>query len=143
MSHHFNAWRRAFIDWCCRSGFDKSGGGQTQRSNDSQRQEQQEDNGVFCAGCQAQLSGRDQAIEFAGGHRHVFINPGGVEFEIALYRNVMCLRHGPQTLEFTWFAGYAWQNVLCPTCHQHLGWRYRRADSPDFYGLISDRILEK
>ena len=103
MLHHFNSWRRAFIEWCCRPGFDKSGGGQAQHSKKSQLQEHQEDNGVFCAGCQAQLSGRDQAMEFAGGHRHVFINPGGLAFEIALYREVACLGHGPLTLEYTWF----------------------------------------
>ena len=143
MLHDFTSLSRRFINWCCRPGFDKSDGGQTRHSSKSQLQEQEEDNGVFCAGCQAQLSGRDQAIEFAGGHRHVFINPVGLEFEIALYRDVACLRHGPLTLEYTWFAGYAWQNVLCPGCHRHLGWRYRRTDSPDFYGLITDRIFDK
>jgi hypothetical protein len=142
MLHH-DLFVRVFVEWCCRTGFDKSAGGQTQLSNKSALQEQKADKGVFCAGCQAQLSGHEQAMEFAGGHRHVFVNPGGVEFEIALYREVSCLRHGPLTPEYTWFAGYAWQIVLCPTCHRHLGWRYRRADSPDFYGLITDRILVK
>ena len=138
-----NLYVQAFMTWFCRAGFDKSAGGQTRFASKSQEQAQEQDKGMFCAGCQAQLSGRDQAMELAGGHRHVFVNPGGVEFEIALYRHVACQRHGPLTLEYTWFAGYAWQIVLCPDCHRHIGWRYRRADSPDFYGLITDRIVEK
>ena len=134
---------RTFVSLFCRIAFDKSGGGQTVKSIQSQLQEQDEDKGVFCASCQALLSRHDQAIEFAGGHRHCFTNPLGVEFEIALFRDVSCTRYGSLTLEYTWFAGYTWQNILCPSCHCHLGWCYRRSHSPAFYGLITDRILEK
>lgn len=131
-----------FIDMFCRRHFDKAGSAQTARSNKTQQQ-QEEDPGVFCAACQTLLSQRQQAMEFAGGHRHCFVNPLGIEFEIALYRRVRCKPYGPATLEHTWFAGHAWQNVLCTSCDQHLGWCYHRPDSPDFYGLITDRFIEK
>lgn len=132
-----------FIDLFCRVSFDKTGAVLTEKSSKSKRQAHKDDQGVFCAACRILLSRHDQAIEFAGGHRHCFLNPFGFEFEIALYREVACQPDGPLTLEHTWFAGYAWQNVLCAGCHLQLGWRYYRADSPGFYGLITDRIVEK
>ena len=141
--YNYTAWWRRFLATCCHLRFDKTGMGQTKSEQADRQQEQADERGVFCAGCQTQLCGRDQAMEYAGGHRHVFINPAHLEFEIALYRQVVCLRSGPMTLAYTWFAGYAWQNILCANCHRHLGWRYQKVDSPDFYGLITERILER
>jgi len=143
MLFNTNTWLRGFVKSFCRVSFDKTGSGQRQTTNKSQDEKQAEEQGVFCAGCQEYLCGRDQAIEMAGGHRHAFVNPAGVEFEIAIYREIACRRQGPLTLAYTWFAGFAWQLVLCPGCRRHLGWRYHQPDSPDFYGLITDRIHEK
>jgi len=89
------------------------------------------------------VTGQDSAIDVAGAHRHRFVNPAGIEFEISLYRIADVQAYGPSTDEHTWFAGYAWRIVLCSNCQTHLGWRYRRLHSPDFYGLIIGQIIEK
>jgi len=78
----------------------------------------------------------------AGAHVHVFTNPGGFRYEIALFTQADCVSHGPASTDFTWFAGYAWRLALCANCHVHLGWRYHRTGSADFYGLIRNRLAE-
>lgn len=98
--------------------------------------------GVYCARCRAFLTGNDQAMERSGAHRHHFVNPAGIEYEIALFQQVACHRHGTLTLEHTWFSGYHWQIALCVSCHEHLGWCFQRPDSPVFYGLITERIIQ-
>ncbi len=77
-----------------------------------------------------------------GAHQHRFLNPLGAAFRIGLFGQAPgCVATGPATLEYTWFAGYAWQVALCGGCHTHLGWRYARAGAAPFYGLIIDRLL--
>ena len=125
---------------------------------------------ICCAQCQHRITDHAARLESAGGHLHVFTNPGGFTFEIALYEYADCVAHGPATTEYTWFPGftfeialyeyadcvshgpatteytwfpgYAWQLALCGNCHEHLGWRYRQAGSAGFYGLIRDRLVE-
>ena len=31
---------------------------------------------------------------------------------------------GRPTLENTWFPGYRWQISYCPSCYEHLGWKF-------------------
>ena len=131
-----------FVALFCRLSFDKSTGWQSQDDPTTQLGNPEE-KGVFCAYCDARLTGHEQALSFAGAHRHQFINPVGVEFEIALYRDAQVQTYGIATEEHTWFRGYAWQVVLCADCHMHVGWRYHSHHSPDFYGLITTHIIEK
>lgn len=139
-----NNLRQLFVTFLCQRSFDKTSNWQTEKSSQTElEQPQQDDRGVFCASCQIHLAHQRAAIEFGGAHRHCFTNPMAIEFEIALYRTVVCERYGPLTEDYSWFAGYAWQIVLCSSCHIHLGWRYHHLHSPDFYGLITDRIVEK
>jgi peptide methionine sulfoxide reductase MsrB len=42
-------------------------------------------------------------------------------------------------MEFTWFAGYAWQVGICGNCDAHLGWIFT-SDPHRFYGLILERL---
>lgn len=97
---------------------------------------------LCCVRCLHPITDHAAYMEHAGGHHHVFTNPGGITYELVLYAQANCVIHGPATTEFTWFAGYAWQLALCASCHEHLGWRYRRPGSGTFYGLIRDRLCE-
>jgi hypothetical protein len=70
---------------------------------------------------------------------HVFVNPSGQSFRIFTARSVVAgavEAHGPPTLEFTWFAGFAWEAAECAACGEHLGWRYSRpSGGAGFWGL--------
>jgi hypothetical protein len=81
-------------------------------------------------------------MEFDGAHQHVFTNPGGYTYDIALFADADCIRHGPATTEYTWFKGFAWQLALCRNCRAHLGWHYTRAGQTGFYGLIRSRLVD-
>lgn len=97
---------------------------------------------LCCRQCQHPITDHRASLEMLGGHVHEFTNPGGYEYQIALYNQADCITHGPAMTEFTWFAGYAWQLALCSSCHAHLGWRYQRVGLAAFYGLIRDRLVE-
>lgn len=97
---------------------------------------------LCCARCLHPVTEHAAYLEMSGGHTHVFTNPGGITYELALYRYADCLIHGPATTDYTWFSGYAWQLALCINCHEHLGWRYRKPGNATFYGLIRERLRE-
>jgi len=97
---------------------------------------------LCCVQCQHRITDHAAYLELAGGHVHVFTNPGGFTYQIALFEYADCVTQGPAITDFTWFAGYAWQLALCANCREHLGWRYRRMGSAAFFGLIRDRLVE-
>jgi hypothetical protein len=97
---------------------------------------------LCCAQCQHRITEYSARMNLAGGHVHVFTNPGGYTYEIGLYEFADCIARGPATTEYTWFPGHTWQLALCANCHEHLGWRYRKVGSTTFYGLIRDRLIE-
>lgn len=110
--------------------------------NTDQAVKEKDEPAICCAFCQHPITNRKFAIDASGSHYHVFTNPGGASFEIAMYEKADCINHGPATTEYTWFTGYAWQVALCSNCKAHLGWYYTGLDSPGFYGLIVDHIVE-
>jgi hypothetical protein len=97
---------------------------------------------LCCVQCRHPITEPGARMELAGGHLHVFTNPGGFTYEVALFEYADCVLHGPATTEYTWFPGYAWQLALCSNCHVHLGWRYSQVGSAAFYGLIRNRLIE-
>jgi ribosomal protein L40E len=99
--------------------------------------------GIFCRRCNTKVTTQSKAVELHGLHFHVFTNPEGITFEIGLFDQAECAAISPATLEHTWFAGFAWQVVICRTCQAHIGWRYSKPQSPIFYGLIMDRLVEQ
>ena len=95
---------------------------------------------LFCAACRHPVTRQDERIQVHGGHEHRFANPHGVHFRIACFREAGgCAAVGAATLEYTWFAGYAWRIALCAHCRAHLGWRFESAGE-HFHGLIIDRL---
>lgn len=95
---------------------------------------------LFCAACRYPVTHQDERIPVQGGHEHRFTNPHGLSFHIGCFREAGgCAAVGAATLEYTWFAGYAWRIALCVHCHAHLGWRFETAGEY-FHGLIIDRL---
>lgn len=97
---------------------------------------------LVCRACRTAITGPEHAMEVNGSHRHVFFNPHGFVFELGCFasaRNVVPT--GPKTDEFTWFAGHAWQAVLCAGCAGLLGWRYT-GEGGGFFGLILPALAE-
>jgi len=97
--------------------------------------------GVYCKSCQAKISAPSHAVEIKGAHQHRLTNPEGITFDIVIYSQVECLVASEPIYEHTWFSGYAWQIVVCHHCKSHLGWCYIKNNSPDFFGLILNRII--
>ncbi len=95
---------------------------------------------VWCAACSTHVADEDAAVDVGGAHRHRFVTPGGVEFEIGLFDEARCRVEGAPTLEATWFAGMAWSYALCANCGAHLGWCYQ-GDGARFFGLILARLV--
>lgn len=104
---------------------------------------------VICAACGSRLTDAAAAIEIAGRHRHTCVNPGGIVYRIACYaRAPGCAGDGARSDYYSWFAGYAWQVLVCGGCRAHVGWAFhgggpaRVHAEADFAGLIADRIAE-
>lgn len=98
---------------------------------------------LLCRQCLAMITTNAERISAGGSHEHAFANPHGIVFEIGCFRNAWgCAAAGSPTDEFTWFAGYFWQVVVCGSCLTHMGWRFTSPDAAGFYGLILDRLIE-
>jgi len=123
--------------------FDKEGGWQPGLKQKNAQQHKRAARPVMrCAFCNEPVTETTAAIEVAGLHRHMFTNPAGISYEIALFRHTACITHGVATDEYTWFTGYHWQLALCQYCKAHLGWRYTRSGADHFYGLICSHLVE-
>lgn len=99
---------------------------------------------LLCRQCRHTVTTTGARTLIRGAHCHVFCNPHGHVFEIGCFRSAPgCSHMGPLSLEFTWFAGYAWQVALCGGCRGHLGWRYAHTDGSVFHGLILQLLVEE
>jgi hypothetical protein len=95
----------------------------------------------WCAECRTPVASESDCIDVGGAYEHTFTNPAGVRFTIGCFRAARgCRVDGEPTLEFTWFAGYAWSYAACTNCGVHLGW-YFEAEGARFFGLILARLL--
>ena len=93
----------------------------------------------YCAACVSQVCADSDLISVAGARQHRFINPVGIEFEIACFAAAACTVEGEPTCEHTWFAAHAWSVANCRNCGRQLGWFFSGASC--FYGLILDRLI--
>lgn len=97
---------------------------------------------LACAGCRRVIASTADRTEMNGSHEHVFANPDGEQFRIGCFTSATgLLRVGPSSLDYTWFAGYAWQGEICAGCRGFLGWLYRQG-AHRFHGLILDSLVE-
>ena len=98
--------------------------------------------GICCAKCHAFITQAKNAIAVEGQHQHRVTNPMGTTFNIGTYSKAECKVESETVSEYSWFAGYAWRIIACPECSQHIGWSYEKGRSPDFYGLIVDKLID-
>ncbi|MFW5730911.1 MAG: cereblon family protein [Desulfonatronovibrionaceae bacterium] len=97
---------------------------------------------LVCSACRTFITTEDQAISVNNFHRHVFVNPQGLIFEVRCFGRADNLTGlGPFISRFTWFPGYDWQAVICSVCHTHLGWLYTSSEKNMFLGLIAEKII--
>lgn len=95
-----------------------------------------------CRTCGVVVTSERERIGRAGQHLHTFFNPAGIVYEIGCFdRAPGCLQQGDPSDEFSWFAGYTWQVVICIGCLEHLGWYFSHA-ADHFFGLILTRLQE-
>ncbi len=99
---------------------------------------------IVCRACGQAVTAEQARTERDGSHRHVFANPHGYVYDLALFSAAPgCRCVGPSSTEFPWFAGCSWQVAACRRCDLHLGWRFAPlAGGEPFYGLIADRLAE-
>lgn len=99
------------------------------------------ENPLLCAFCRIRITWMEASISINGRHKHVFVNPAGLVFELGCFSRAENLSGlGPVTLEFTWFPGYSWQTMFCSGCHSQLGWSYHKEGGSTFFGLILGRL---
>lgn len=101
---------------------------------------------IRCRPCGAAVTEVRHRAERNGAHRHVFANPHGLVFELALYAAAPgCAVACPASTEFSWFQGRAWRVALCRACGAHLGWRFEATTDGGgvFWGLIETRLVEE
>ncbi len=97
---------------------------------------------LLCRTCGLPIARVRDRIEVGGKHGHSLFNPSGILFEVGCFAVAPgCRFEGEFTLEFTWFADYAWRFAMCLKCRSHLGWEYRGA-SGGFVGLITTELRE-
>lgn len=97
------------------------------------------DHELRCRICEQVISTENNRIPVNASHDHTCINPAGIEYHIGCFdRAPGCTTMGPASFEHTWFAGHAWQVIVCKNCHEHLGWYFR--NSTCFYALILSRL---
>lgn len=98
---------------------------------------------ILCSSCRIRITWKEASISVNNSHRHVFVNPSGLVFEVVCFSRAVGLTVlGPVTSEFTWFPGYSWQTALCSKCQTQLGWIYYGSEPSVFFGLIQDRLIE-
>lgn len=96
---------------------------------------------IVCRNCSHPVTDPTQRINMNGGFYHTFANPHGQVFEIGCFQRAPgCAAASDLSVEFTWFAGYAWQVGICTNCAGHLGWVFT-APGHRFFGLILDRLV--
>ena len=113
-------------------------------TDEAEQQAPSEEPEVLCRACRQAVTRGSERISVGGAHRHTFANPHGIVFEIGCFRSAPgCGAVGPQSEEFTWFAGHGWRVALCGACGTHLGWRFAAPSSHVFFGLILERLIER
>jgi hypothetical protein len=98
---------------------------------------------LLCRNCHNLITNNREAVPIAGSHRHNFINPASIHYEIGCFADAVgCFNMGEPTVEFTWFPGYSWCYSVCNNCFSHLGWFFQSGEH-QFYGLILNKLMKE
>ncbi|MFN2267792.1 MAG: cereblon family protein [Desulfonatronovibrio sp.] len=123
---------------------DPSTGSAAESATKNKTQDLNPEEYLICKACSTVITSKSLAVSINDSHRHVFVNPHGLVFEVRCFSKAMNISGlGPITSEFSWFPGYSWQAALCTVCQTHLGWSYQSKDNEIFFGFISDRLIAK
>jgi len=96
---------------------------------------------ILCAEYSQSLTDDSERIEVNGAHKHTFVNPAGIMFQIGCFANVSGVNvSGEATEQWSWFKGYIWKIMCCDRCGSHLGWVYLSEGEISFFGLILSRL---
>lgn len=96
---------------------------------------------IVCRTCSYTVTTPDNRMNMNGRFLHAFANPHGHVFEIGCFNRAGgCISASLPSVEFTWFAGYAWQIGICANCAEHLGWIFV-SENFRFFGLIVDKLI--
>lgn len=99
--------------------------------------------GLFCRTCGVRITGEAQRITVNGSHTHTFFNPSGRVFELGCFSQAPgCMVSDESSMQFTWFAGFAWRPAICSGCAVHLGWRFEKGDTV-FFSLILPSLTDR
>lgn len=97
---------------------------------------------LLCKSCKHLITNESNRIIINQSHLHTCKNPSGLTFTFGCFSEAPgCIASGPASPEFTWFAGYTWQILICANCGIHLGWCFRNSDQ--FFALIIDRLTNQ
>lgn len=101
-----------------------------------------------CFVCGGLVTYSDRLLAIATSHRHLFVNPAGVECDFYSFSDCPgAVVHGDATEAHTWFPGYRWCMAFCRQCGQHLGWHYEGV-SPferpsEFWGILVGHLVAR
>jgi hypothetical protein len=98
-----------------------------------------------CIGCDGLITHSDRLIHIGGTHRHLFVNPLGIECDFYTFSSCSgAIAVGEASEEHSWFSGYSWRMAFCRVCGQHLGWYYEsvsRYERPlEFWGILAGSL---
>lgn len=88
---------------------------------------------LCCSQCGYVLSLRSSIFTVPGaeGMAGAYVNPHGIVHETItvsqLFPSASVLLQGSASTQDSWFPGFAWTIAYCPTCINHLGWRFTKA----------------
>lgn len=101
-----------------------------------------------CSNCGGLITSSDRLLAVNGSHRHLFVNPAGIECRF--YTFASCpgsIATGIPTEEDSWFEGYGWHLAFCRVCGLHLGWHYEAASAEarplEFWGILIAQLTAR
>ena len=101
-----------------------------------------------CRSCGGPVTFSDRLKRIVGAHRHLFVNPAGLECDFhTFYACPGAMALGDPVEAHTWFPGYTWRMAFCRQCGQHLGWYYEAVLSHqrpwDFWGILVSHVINE
>ena len=99
---------------------------------------------LACVTCAFPITASQFKHYHGGDHQFTFANPHAHIFMIMLFSYAPGVAlTGSATFENTWFQGFSWKYSLCGRCGLHLGWHFDSKKGEKFFGLISDRLVQR
>ena len=84
---------------------------------------------------------------------NTFKNPHNSYFQVVTFKDAIISCDNENYEENSFFPGYSWSMCICPSCMNHLGWKFKPiinhcinknikhcSNNKPFYGLIKDKL---